>query len=179
LSSNDLLNTIEKIAVDNPSRLNQYNVEASFFKENIDSIAYAPKGSIKTVFQNCKIKGCFFHYLRCLWKKANALHLKNNEFIFRTCELITALTLLAVIPLEKIDISFNALQQFYLQNPLFIEYKGFLEYFEKTWLHGTFAHNLWNFYEEITKFENYKKTNNCVESFHNVVFCSNKKVLYI
>jgi len=100
-------------------------------------------------------------------------------FILRTCELITALTLLAFIPVDKVLKSFEALYDFYTNDSLFLKFREFLNYFKSTWIHGIFPIELWNFSKEINNFEWFNKTNNCIESFHNVLFCLNEKVIYI
>ena len=45
-SSKDFLVVLEKIAADDPQRLNKYNAEACYYKENTNSLAYAPKAAI-------------------------------------------------------------------------------------------------------------------------------------
>ena len=88
-----------------------------------------------------------------------------------TCQLITALTLLCFIREDKVKISFEKLKAYFLNQTQDAGYKNFLEYFEKNWINNAnIPISTWNFYNEsVNEFGIFKRTNNCVESFHNML----------
>ena len=54
--------------------------------------------------------------------------------------------------------------------------KGFLEYFESTWIDGMFKIKDWNYYDKIQQFEDLAVTNNGLESFHQIIKCQLRRI---
>ena len=71
-----------------------YNINVNFKNINI---------AIKEVFTLSKINGCFFHYVKALWKKIKVYGLTSKNFI-ETSKIIVfsfKITLLLVIIIKK------------------------------------------------------------------------------
>ena len=62
--------------------LRQYNIEISFnkiiFKSDFEKSLLK---SIREEFYNAKICGCYFHFIKSLWKKAPNLGLRKKKFL--------------------------------------------------------------------------------------------------
>ena len=48
----------------------------------------------------------------------------------------------------------------------YINYKNYLNYFERNWIKGNIPIKTWNSYEVVNYFGKFKRTNNCVDNFH-------------
>ena len=114
-------------------------------------------------------KGCYFHFLQCLWENTRKIGLKVKEMIHIMREIITALSLLCFLRRSNIESCFNVIKKHY--NEIYNNEKiiQFFSYFENTWIKGNFPTYLWNYFEDELgiQFKNIQRTNNCVESFHN------------
>ncbi|KAM0724354.1 hypothetical protein ACS0PU_013217 [Formica fusca] len=116
----------------------------------------AAMSAMEKYFPNATIHGCWFHLNQALQRKWNHLGLRNSSNII--------LSMAMTIPLlpeqyftQAYCILWNTCEE---KNPEYEKLKEFLNYFEKTWL------------SKVSKVSVYKcpvRTNNAVESFHNVI----------
>ncbi|KAM0734152.1 hypothetical protein ACS0PU_012517 [Formica fusca] len=116
----------------------------------------AAMSAMEKYFPNATIHGCWFHLNQALQRKWNHLGLRNSSNII--------LSMAMTIPLlpeqyftQAYCILWNTCEE---KNPEYEKLKEFLNYFEKTWL------------SKASKVSVYKcpvRTNNAVESFHNVI----------
>ena len=122
----------------------------------------ALREAIVSVFRGAKLKGCYFHYVKCLWTKAKRVGLTNKMILQKTKMIIFILKLLTLIKSEKhIEIinSIKALiNKFDSYHNLFNQ---FISYFEKVWLKTDFIKFDLQ-YDRIIK----SRTNNVCEGFH-------------
>jgi len=131
--------------------------------------------AFKDVFPNSEIKGCFFHFQQCMWRKIqeNGLHnmyAKDAEFALQ----IRHLCALAYVPINQSVQYFNDL----IESNYFVENEDVLSttinYFEDTWIgrpnrrngrrSPIFSTNMWNCYESVI--QDLPRTNNSVEGWH-------------
>ncbi|CAI2383947.1 unnamed protein product [Moneuplotes crassus] len=122
---------------------------------------------IKEVWPDCRLVPCFFHFVKCLWMNAAKCGLRKKKFVCDTKQLVFSLKALAFRPPAKVYRRFEKIKGIYEQKGNC--YKSFLEYFETTWMDGTFKINDWNYYEKINDFEDLAITNNGLESFHQII----------
>jgi hypothetical protein len=136
--------------------------------------------ALTIVFVEAKVilKGCFFHFSQCLWRKIQSngaileRYVSDPDFQLQ----LRLLAALAFVKKEDVITSWDRLikSAFYTQNATLLE--PMLAYFEVTWI-GTlqfdgvqrhkplFAHSTWNCFSAAEKLED--KTNNRVEGWHN------------
>jgi len=131
--------------------------------------------AFKDVFPNSEIKGCFFHFQQCIWRKIQENGLQNMyaedaEFSLQ----IRHLCALAFVPMDKSVQYFNDLieSNYYVENENILS--PMINYFEDTWIgrpnrrNGRrppmFSVNMWNCYESVI--QDLPRTNNSVEGWH-------------
>ena len=92
--------------------------------------------TIISVFKGAKLKGCYFHYVKCLWAKAKRIGL---TILQKTKMIIFILKLLTLIKSQKHIEIINSIKAFINKfdsyNNLFNQ---FISYFEKIWLKTDF-----------------------------------------
>ncbi|XP_049886598.1 uncharacterized protein LOC126381107 [Pectinophora gossypiella] len=117
--------------------------------------------AIKSVFPNTPISGCYFHFSRCLWRKAKKLGIHKSKLIKKHIRKCTAL---ALLPRHAVD---DAFLHIMARSPNNDQVTKFNDYFVETWLTETaFFHDKWCCYDQK------HRTTNIVESWHATV---NKK----
>ena len=85
--------------------------------------------AIKEEFSTSLIQGCYFHYLKSLWKKSKKLGLTKSKFLKNTKIIIFTCKIYPFI-LEENKSSFkNSLYEY--ANSLGGEFKNFIKYFKK------------------------------------------------
>ena len=100
------------------------------------------------------VKGCVFHYAKCIWKKVvdNGLKVqyqkKENEFLV---DLVTAAIGLCYVPIERLDKAFQVLVKIAASLPKGKQYKFgkyLCNYLKKYWLDedGPFPPSTWNYF---------------------------------
>ncbi|XP_022172326.1 uncharacterized protein LOC111035118, partial [Myzus persicae] len=133
-------------------------------------------GAITDVFKDTRIRGCFFHFGQCIWRKIQCIpeirekYISNADFALNVKQLMA----LAFVPIPDVEEKFDELmsQRFFVENEeLLFPLK---DYFEDTWIGRpnrrrtrrppTFSLALWNQYDATLA--DLPKTNNSVEGWH-------------
>uniref|UniRef100_A0A2S2PLB3 RING-type domain-containing protein n=1 Tax=Schizaphis graminum TaxID=13262 RepID=A0A2S2PLB3_SCHGA len=100
--------------------------------------------SIKTIFRNTNIRGCWFHSSQALWRKVGELGMiemcNTNRNVYDIVHMLMALPLL---PRDKLMEGFVSVTDFYVQNVqhhLSLEncnaFNRYFQYYKSTWLQG-------------------------------------------
>ena len=121
----------------------------------------------KEILADSQIVPWFFHFAKCLWNNAGKCGLKKNKLLVLTKQLIFSLKGLAFRPPNKVYRRFEFIKNKFLDKGNW--FKQFLEYFESTWMDGTFQIKDWNYYDKLNEFEDLALTNNGLESFHQMI----------
>lgn len=116
-------------------------------------------GAFSDVFTNTKIRGCFFHFGQCIWRKIQTMsdirekYISDADFTLNIKQLMA----LAFIPVRDVDNTFYEL----MSQGFFVKHEELLrpltDYFEDTWIGRptrrrirrppTFSLDLWNQYD--------------------------------
>ena len=121
----------------------------------------------KEIFADSQLVPWFFHFAKCLWNNAGKWSLKKSRILVLTKQLIFSLKGLAFRPPNKVYRRFEFIKNKFLEKGNW--FKQFLEYFESTWMDGTFQIKDWNYYDKLNEFEDLALTNNGLESFHQMI----------
>ena len=114
--------------------------------------------SVQEVFQTASVRGCFFHYTQCLWRKVQGPGLVRN---FRESEdLKTLVRRAAVLPLvPSRDVWFYALENNDSDSP---QVEQFKDYVTEQWVETDLT--LWNHYDNHGP-----RTTNHIEGWHHKI----------
>ncbi|XP_065315084.1 uncharacterized protein LOC135923974 [Gordionus sp. m RMFG-2023] len=121
--------------------------------------------ALHKVFLKIQIKGCFFHYTQCIWRKINTLLLKslyNEDPMMRTI-----IKRMCVLPLlNPQDINDVALSCQILATTNNLPIDNFFLYMDKTWLgnNSMFPREMWSRYGTSGP-----RTNNHLEGWHSAL----------
>ena len=95
--------------------------------------------TIISVFKGTKLKGYYFHYVKCLWAKAKRIGLTNKTILQKTKMIIFILKLLTLIKYEKHIEIINSIKTFINKFDSFNNlFNLFISYFEKVWVKTDF-----------------------------------------
>lgn len=130
--------------------------------------------TFKEEFPRSEIRGCFFHFTQCVWRKiqTNGLQTKyaqDSNFALQ----VRLLCSLAFIPPNKVIEAFDELieTEYFIQNEELLE--PIISYFEDTWIgrlgrrgrRGAYFNvDLWNCYQSVK--DDQPRSNNAVEGWH-------------
>lgn len=109
--------------------------------------------AIRVSFPKAEIKGCFYHFNRCLWRKAKEISLKTSV----ERRHVALCGGLALIPPQHLNEGWNYILKW---SPCTESILKFNEYFKKQWLDNTLLSNMWN-----CEGEEYRTTNH-LEGWH-------------
>lgn len=129
------------------------------------------------VFPEARMKGCLFHFRRCLFRHIQQCSLlsayREDGELTHNIKMIYAL---AFVPPDKVISAFERLirSPYYKENAKILS--NFIEYFEKTWIGvakrgkrgrvaAMFEIEMWNHYFSVL--DDAPRTNNHVEGWHN------------
>lgn len=111
------------------------------------------------VFPDAQVKGCFFHFSQCLWRKLQNIGLAVSYKELPEVRTWFRMALaLPMMPLPQVPSAFSLVKE---KTPDAPRIQEFNEYLSKTWLTG-FPLEMWNYFKH-----NGPRTNNHVEGFHN------------
>ena len=130
--------------------------------------------AVHDVFPNATLVPWFFHFVKWLWNNAQRCGLQKRKLVPETKQLIFSLKSLAFKPPTRVLSNFQHIQKIYSKRG--ICFNSFLEYFETTWIDGTFQIKDWNYHEKLSEFEDLAITNNGLESFHQIIRSQLKRV---
>lgn len=122
----------------------------------------ALRASITKVFKGVRLKGCSFHYVKCLWHNAKKIGLTRKNIISTTKLIIFILKLLTLVKYKNHLNIINSIKE-YISNmesnsKLF---KDFISYYERVWLNTDFIKFDLQYDRTIKS-----RTNNVCEGFH-------------
>jgi len=118
----------------------------------------AAKNAVKAVFPLCTLRGCFFHYTQCIWRKTQACGLtvpyREEDNIRR---LVRRAAVLPLVPVHLVeDVWFAALEDVDDDRP---DIMRFTDYVTETWVET-----------DVTQFNHFDndgaRTTNHVEGWH-------------
>lgn len=151
----------------------QTNVEPSTVMMDFETALHI---SFQEIFENTRIKGCFFHFCQSVWRHIQTIHEVRQKYIEDTMFALNLRQLLALafVPTQDVVKYFNELltQNFYVENMNLLQ--PLINYFEDTWIGYPYRHNqrknpkfhlqYWNQYENVL--DDLPKTNNNIEGWH-------------
>jgi hypothetical protein len=120
----------------------------------------AAQNAVETAFPLTTLKGCFFHYGQCIWRKVQecglVVRFKNDDTVKR---LVKRAAVLPHVPVHLVeDVWLFALEQNDELSPAIVKFK---DYVTETWVEGHRGRRMWNHYDT----EGPRTTNN-VEGWH-------------
>ena len=115
--------------------------------------------AIKEEFPSSLIQGCYFHYLKSLWKKCKKLGLTKSKYLKNTKLIVFTCKIYPFILEENKNTFINSLYEY--ANSLGGEFKNYIKYFKKNWEKSNFLN-----FDLISNGDITNRTNNFVESFH-------------
>ena len=80
------------------------------------------------IFPKSNIYGCYFHYVKALWKKAKKYGICRKKFLKETIVLIFSFKIYQYIPRKDKKVFFQEIENIYENKN---EYTKFIEYFKK------------------------------------------------
>ena len=156
-----LLNLVKQIALDH-----QLNFQPQTFQIDFELGMLA---AIQEQFPTSRVRGCYFHYTQCIWRKVQELGLvkyyKKDKDINALVRRMAAFPLL---PLHLID---DVFLQMHSDAPLNQSCNELIDYFVEQWVHDIrpkISRTIWSHYNN-----NGARTNNHLEGWHSFL---NKKV---
>ncbi|XP_018495401.1 uncharacterized protein LOC108864373 [Galendromus occidentalis] len=121
--------------------------------------------ALEQTFPTADLKGCFFHFSQCHWRKVQALGLVVHYREPEIRRFIRSATALALVPLDRID---DAWLEINSESPssehaAYEKLEAFISYIIQTWLENdsVFRRHLWNHYRNFGA-----RTTNHVEGWH-------------
>lgn len=113
--------------------------------------------AVENVFPNCKVNGCYFHFKKCLYKKAKYLKIEKCKLYKTHVALLCALSLL---PHHLISDGYLYIVE---DSPNINSIVKFNDYFVCNWLENDFISNKWSFFNEKLR------TTNHLEGWHSKI----------
>jgi len=144
------------ILIDQIIKQHGYNLKVTSIMSDYEE---ALRNSIRNIFPEAQLQGCYFHYVKALWSKASKLGLRKKSTIIDTKLLIFFMKILVHLPDED-EMKSHFWKKILLVFGSNAPFKDFLKYFEKNWLNHAIVKAPTNFREKI------ERTNNICETFH-------------
>ncbi|XP_064479745.1 uncharacterized protein LOC135393150 [Ornithodoros turicata] len=117
--------------------------------------------AVNDVFPRAEVKGCFFHYFQCIWRKVQSLGLvASYKESAQAGEWIRRCAALPFIPLPFVDEVYMWIQE---QSPELPQAQAFHDYMVDTWVDegAMFPRAIWNHFDNGSR-----RTINDVEGWH-------------
>ncbi|XP_034316249.2 uncharacterized protein [Magallana gigas] len=122
----------------------------------------AVRNVLQRVFPEATVKGCFFHFTQCIWKKTQSLGLatmyRNNDGVQKLVRRAASLPLVPINPVG--DVWFNTLEDTEEVN---VDITRFADYVTEQWIEGTDV-QFWNHFDNTGP-----RTNNILEGWHSKI----------
>ena len=126
--------------------------------------------AMRAVWVNARVRGCWFHFCQCIYRKVQALKLVKSFYEhYQVQKMVKRLMCLPLIDANNIPMVFDRLrddkyQDIIADNPVV---KALFDYFEKQWIRGTGT----GFKpEDYSVFRQLIRTTNIVESWNGSIF---------
>ena len=111
------------------------------------------------VFPGVIVKGCYFHYAQCLWRRIQGIGLsvsyRENADHRNWFPMLLAMPF---VPVPHVKDAFQFVKNTAPDAP---HVRYFNDYFDRTWMNGQYPIEMWNFF----KYDG-PRTNNHVEGYH-------------
>ena len=153
----------KKIFQDIKNILNENKIDVDFKNTIIN--CYFEKSLIKAIreeFKDTKIYGCYFHFVKALWKKSRKLGLTKKKFINNTKIILFAFKIYPFILKNQKKDFILGVYDFAIKHGK--DYKYLIKYFKKNWESSDFLN-----FDVLTNGIIYNRTNNIIECFHNIL----------
>ena len=98
-------------------------------------MGYKNKQNNIKIFPKSKIYGCFFHYVKALWKKAKKYGLCNKEKLKDTIILIFSFKVFQYLEKKDKNNFLIEIKNIYSNKN---DYQKMIKYFESNWAHNKF-----------------------------------------
>ena len=123
----------------------------------------AIQNSVREIFPNAKINGCYFHFVKILWGKAKKYGLCTKKDMKYTKILLFVLKLMPYMSIDERDELFENIEKFYgeISNN---KYAKLIRYYKKNWKNNNYIN-----YIDLTEKEYLNRTNNYLENFHHIM----------
>ena len=115
--------------------------------------------TLRQHFPNATVKGCNFHFTQAIWRRVQLLGLVTHYEDSVVRRIVRSLMGLAFVPRLIVRQTFTTIKAMNTTDLPAVE--QLLDYFESTWINGTFPVSMWNMYKQELR------TNNKVEGWHN------------
>lgn len=160
IMSNKSYYSYKKIFHDLNDLINEYNIKVNF--KNIIINCDFEKSLIKAIreeFKEVKIYGCYFHYIKALWKKTRNLGFTKKKFLNTSKLIIFACKIYPFILKEN---KLKYIKEVYDYALKFDnKYNAFVKYFKKNWESSEFLN-----FDLLPNGDIEHRTNNIIEAFH-------------
>ena len=160
LMTNKSFLVYEKVFANIILLLKNYKIEIDFKKIRI--LCDFEKSLLKAIKENfpeSKLNGCYFHFIKSLWKKARSFGLTNKKLLKNTKIIIFACKIYPFILKENKKKYIAEIYQ-YATN-IDNKYNKFIEYFKNSLEYSEFLD-----FEQLSNGEIINRTNNIVECFN-------------
>ena len=137
--------------------LDQYNIKYDL-KNTIINCDFEKSliNTIREEFRGVKIYGCYFHYVKALWRKARNISLTKKNLLEN---IVFCIKIYPFILKDKKDFYINEVYDF--AKSIDKSYNSFIKYFKKNWENSKFLE-----FDILGNGDIYNRTNNMIESFH-------------
>jgi hypothetical protein len=120
------------------------------------------RNGLKDVWPDIKTIGCNFHFHQCLRRKAASIDTLSTKITGQTSHhtVLFLFMRLSFLPLDRINIGFDAIINYINSQDLAVDYAEFISYFKKTWF-KRYPKEQWEVSGRL------RRTNNNVEGYNN------------
>ncbi|XP_067676265.1 uncharacterized protein [Haliotis asinina] len=123
----------------------------------------AAHNAVRGVFPAASVRGCFFHYTQCIWRRVQKEGLASDyKEDGEVKKLVRRAAALPLVPCDKIeDVWLDAVAE----SPASPKVTAFMDYVTTSWVEGQgFIPEIWNHFENQGH-----RTNNRLEGWHNKI----------
>ena len=163
IMSNKSFESYNKIFQEILNLLDEYKIKINF-KNIIINCDFEKSliNAIRNNFKEIKIYGCYFHYVKALWKKARKLGLTKSKLLSNTKLLIFSIKIYPFILNKKKQDFVKEIYDYFLSTKK--DYKTFIKYFQTNWENSQFLD-----FEVLSDGTINNRTDNIVEAFHHKI----------
>ncbi|XP_041372706.1 uncharacterized protein LOC121385978 [Gigantopelta aegis] len=118
--------------------------------------------AVQTVFPTTQLRGCFFHYTQCIWRRTQKVGLateysENDEIQ----KVVRRASTLPMVPLDKIE---DVWADTIADSPQGAQVTQLMDYVTNTWIEGPLSPEMWNHFGNDSH-----RTNNHLEGWYHKI----------